>query len=79
MSPINYPQTLKDRAEIWKWRRDLLVAKARLAGSTNDRWIWAKRLFILPIVIQRPSCFPLGGLSGYRYSTGLQTENPTGS
>jgi NTE family protein len=27
-------ETMKDRAEIWKWRRDLLVAQARLAGAT---------------------------------------------
>jgi NTE family protein len=28
-------ETLKDHAEIWKWRRDLLVAKARLAGASE--------------------------------------------
>jgi NTE family protein len=28
-------ETMKDRAEIWKWRRDLLVAQARLAGATE--------------------------------------------
>jgi len=28
-------ETMKDRAEIMKWRRDLLVAKARLAGATE--------------------------------------------
>jgi NTE family protein len=28
-------ETMKDRAEIWKWRRDLLVAQARLAGATQ--------------------------------------------
>ena len=27
-------ETMKDREEIWKWRRDLLVAQARLAGAT---------------------------------------------
>jgi len=27
---------MKDRAEIWKWRRELLVAQARLAGATED-------------------------------------------
>ena len=27
---------MKDRAEIWKWRRDLLVAQARLAGATEE-------------------------------------------
>jgi NTE family protein len=26
-------ETMKDRAEIQKWRRDLLVAQARLAGA----------------------------------------------
>jgi NTE family protein len=29
-------ETMKDRAEIWKWRRDLLVANARLAGATRE-------------------------------------------
>ena len=29
-------ETMKDRAEIWKWRRDLLVAQARLAGATEE-------------------------------------------
>jgi NTE family protein len=29
-------ETMKDRAEIWKWRRDLLVSKARLAGATEE-------------------------------------------
>jgi NTE family protein len=29
-------ETMKDRAEIWKWRRDLLVAQARLAGATVE-------------------------------------------
>ena len=28
-------ETMKDRAEIWKWRRDLVVAQARLAGATE--------------------------------------------
>ncbi len=28
--------------------------------------------------IQQPPCFPLDGLSEYRYSAGLQTESPTG-
>jgi len=28
-------ETMKDRAEIWKWRRDLLVAQARLAGVSQ--------------------------------------------
>ncbi|RZL89653.1 MAG: patatin-like phospholipase family protein [Variovorax sp.] len=28
-------ETMKDREEIWKWRRDLLVAQARLAGATQ--------------------------------------------
>jgi NTE family protein len=28
-------ETMKDRAEIWKWRRDLLVAQARLAGASQ--------------------------------------------
>jgi NTE family protein len=28
-------ETMKDRAEIWKWRRDLLVAQARLAGMSE--------------------------------------------
>ena len=28
-------ETMKDRAEIWKWRRELLVAQARLAGATE--------------------------------------------
>ena len=28
-------ETMKDREEIWKWRRDLLVAQARLAGATE--------------------------------------------
>jgi NTE family protein len=27
---------MKDRAEIWKWRRDLLVTQARLAGATEE-------------------------------------------
>jgi NTE family protein len=27
---------MKDRAEIWKWRRDLLVTQARLAGTTEE-------------------------------------------
>jgi NTE family protein len=27
---------MKDRAEIWKWRRDLLVAQARLAGASQE-------------------------------------------
>jgi NTE family protein len=29
-------ETMKDRAEIWKWRRDLLVAQARLAGAVEE-------------------------------------------
>ena len=29
-------ETMKDRAEVWKWRRDLLVAQARLAGVTEE-------------------------------------------
>ena len=29
-------ETMKDRAEVWKWRRDLLVAQARLAGATEE-------------------------------------------
>ena len=29
-------ETMKDRAEISKWRRDLLVAQARLAGATEE-------------------------------------------
>ena len=29
-------ETMKDRAEIWKWRRDLLVAQARLAGAAEE-------------------------------------------
>jgi NTE family protein len=29
-------ETMKDRAEVWKWRRDLLVAQARLAGATLE-------------------------------------------
>ena len=29
-------ETMKDRAEIYKWRRDLLVAQARLAGATEE-------------------------------------------
>ena len=29
-------ETMKDRAEIAKWRRDLLVAQARLAGATEE-------------------------------------------
>jgi NTE family protein len=29
-------ETMKDRAEIWKWRRDLLVAHERLAGATEE-------------------------------------------
>jgi len=29
-------ETMKDRAEISKWRRDLLVAQARLAGETEE-------------------------------------------
>jgi NTE family protein len=28
-------ETMKDRAEIWKWRREQLVAQARLAGATE--------------------------------------------
>ena len=28
-------ETMKDSAEIWKWRRELLVAQARLAGATE--------------------------------------------
>ena len=28
-------ETMKDIAEIWKWRRELLVAHARLAGATE--------------------------------------------
>ena len=28
-------ETMKDRAEIWKWRRELLIAQARLAGATE--------------------------------------------
>ena len=28
-------ETMKDIAEIWKWRRELLVARARLAGATE--------------------------------------------
>jgi len=27
---------MKDRAEVWKWCRDLLVAQARLAGATQE-------------------------------------------
>ena len=30
-------ETMKDRAEIEKWRRELLVAQARLAGATERR------------------------------------------
>ena len=30
-------ETMKDRAEIWKWRRDLLVAQARLAGVSQTQ------------------------------------------
>lgn len=30
-------ETMKDRAEIWKWRRDLKVAEARLAGATRAK------------------------------------------
>jgi NTE family protein len=29
-------ETMKDRAEIFKWRRDLIVAQARLAGATEE-------------------------------------------
>ena len=29
-------ETMKDRADISKWRRDLLVARARLAGETEE-------------------------------------------
>jgi len=29
-------ETMKDRAEIWKWRRELLVAQQRLAGATKE-------------------------------------------
>jgi hypothetical protein len=29
-------ETMKDRAEIWKWRRDLSVTHPRLAGATNE-------------------------------------------
>ena len=29
-------ETMKDIAEIWRWRRDLLVAEARLAGATKE-------------------------------------------
>ncbi|MEN8757583.1 MAG: patatin-like phospholipase family protein, partial [Desulfobacterales bacterium] len=29
-------ETMKDRAEITKWRRELLVAKARLAGASEE-------------------------------------------
>jgi|LGOV01.1.fsa_nt_gb NTE family protein len=29
-------ETMKDRAAIWKWRRDLLVTQARLAGATKE-------------------------------------------
>jgi len=29
-------ETMKDRAEITKWRRELLVAQARLAGATEE-------------------------------------------
>lgn len=29
-------ETMKDRAEVWKWRRELLVARARLAGETEE-------------------------------------------
>ena len=28
-------ETMKDIAEIWKWRRELLVDRARLAGATE--------------------------------------------
>lgn len=28
-------ETMKDRAEIWKWRRELLIAHARLKGATE--------------------------------------------
>jgi NTE family protein len=28
-------ETMKDRSEIWAWRRELLVARARLAGKTE--------------------------------------------
>ena len=28
-------ETMKDRAEIVKWRRELLVAQARLAGASK--------------------------------------------
>ena len=28
-------ETMKDMAEIWKWRRELLVDRARLAGATE--------------------------------------------
>ncbi|MEA3275317.1 MAG: patatin-like phospholipase family protein, partial [Pseudomonadota bacterium] len=28
-------ETMKDRAEIWGWRRELQVARARLAGATE--------------------------------------------
>jgi len=33
---IGVRETMKDRAEIWKWRRDLLVTQARLAGATEE-------------------------------------------
>ena len=29
-------EMMKDRAEIWKWRRDLLVTQARLAGKNEE-------------------------------------------
>ena len=29
-------ETMKDRAMIWNWHRDLLVAQARLAGVTQE-------------------------------------------
>ena len=28
-------ETMKDRAEIWKWRREMLVMQARLGGATE--------------------------------------------
>jgi NTE family protein len=28
-------ETMKDKAQMWRWRRDLLVAKKRLAGASK--------------------------------------------
>jgi len=45
-------ELLKDRVEIVKWRRDLLVAQARLAGATEEeaeKSIWKITLQVIDV------------------------------